>query len=93
MEEVLHANIFFLITSVAVAVFAIITSFILWQVFKLVKTLRRIIERVEAGSEQIATDAAHVRQFVSGGGAASKMMAIILSAVSGNKRRDYTDED
>lgn len=61
MSEVLHANIFFLITSVAVVVFTILTCILLYQVIKIVKSVRRIVERVESGSEVLAEDLEEIR--------------------------------
>ena len=61
MNEVLHANIFFLIASIATVVFCILISIILYHVLKIIKSLRSIIERIEAGSERIAEDVANVR--------------------------------
>lgn len=94
MNEVLHANIFFVIASVAFVILSLVGVLILWQVMKLVKAIRKIIERVEAGSEQIAADAAHMRQFVSQGGVFSKMIGIIMGAMAtGQRRSRQEDED
>ena len=87
MDEILHANIFFIITSVATVIFCILTSLILWQVLKLTKSLRRIVERIEAGSEQLAEDVAHARQFVVQGGIFSKMIGMIMGAMAGSQRK------
>jgi len=94
MNEVLHANIFFIIASVAFIIFSIVATLILVQVLKLVKSIRKIVERIEAGSEQLATDAAHVRQFVSQGGIFSKMIGMVMGAMaSSQRRRDYNDDE
>lgn len=61
MNEVLHANIFFVITSVAVVFFTILTCILLYQVIKIVKSVRRIVERVESGSEVLAEDLEEIR--------------------------------
>jgi hypothetical protein len=91
MNEILHANIFFIITSIATVIFSIIASLILWQVFKLVKSLRMIVERVEVASEQIAHDAANLRGFVTQGGIFSKMIGIIMGAVASGRGRQDRD--
>lgn len=91
MEDILHANIFFVITSVATVIFCIIVSLILWQVLKIVKSVRRITERIEVASEQIAEDAANVRHFVAQGGVFSKMIGIIMGAMAGSARRSRRD--
>jgi hypothetical protein len=89
MDEVLHANIFFVIASIASVVFCILISFILYHVLKVVKVLRKIIERIEAGSEQVAGDVANVRAFVSRGG----MFTRAVSFFMGSKRARKRDED
>ena len=93
MNEILHANIFFLITSVATVVFCILTSIILYQVIKIVQAIRRILERVEAGSEKIAQDVAHVRSLVGNGGVVSRVVSFVLGAAGGARRhRSYEDD-
>lgn len=64
MTEILHANIFFVITSIAVIVFMSVLLIALYHIIKIIKSLRRIIERIEAGSERIVEDMDDVRQFV-----------------------------
>lgn len=93
MDEILHANIFFIIASVAFVVMSIVGLVILWQLMKLVKTIRKIVDRVEAGSELIASDAAHMRQFVSQGGIFTKMIGIMMGAVASQKGRRQPDDE
>lgn len=78
MSEVLHANIFFLIASIATVIFCIMTCVILYQVFKIVKLVRSILERVEAASEVVAEDVAHVRGLIANGGIVSRVLSFIL---------------
>lgn len=61
MTEVLHANIFFAITSVAVVTATILLCVLLYHVIRIVRAVRRIVERVEAGSEVIAEDLEDLR--------------------------------
>ena len=89
MSEILHANIFFVIASVATVIFCIITSLILWQVLKMVTSLRKIIDRIELASEQVADDVAAARAFVVKGGIFSKMIGMMMGAMAaGQRRRD-----
>ncbi len=67
MNEILHANIFFVIASVATVLFCVFVCFILYHAYKIVRSLRRIVERIEEGSEVIADDVAFVRNFMRGG--------------------------
>ncbi len=87
MNEVLHANIFFLIASIATVVFCVFICFILYHVLKIVKSLRAIIERIEAGSEMIAHDVAQVRELVASGGIWSRAIQFIISGTRGSGRK------
>jgi len=83
MNEILHANVFFIIASVATVIFSIIVALVLFQVFKIVQSLRRIIERIEAASEQVADDVAHARSLLYNGG----MIAKVMGFMAGTKRK------
>jgi uncharacterized protein (UPF0335 family) len=85
MNEILHANIFFIIASIATTVFCILTCIILYHVIKIVRSIRSIIERIEAGSEAIARDVAQVRELVAGGGLVAKVMKFVMG-LSGTAR-------
>jgi hypothetical protein len=83
MTEVLQANIFFFIASLATVIFCIVITMILFQVYKIVRLVRSILERVESASEVMAEDVAHVRQLVATGG----LVSTIIGFVFGAKRR------
>jgi len=91
MDEVLHANIFFFIASIATVIFCILIGIILYQVIKITKIIRSILEKIEAGSELIAQDVAHVRSLVSNGGMMSRIVTFIIG-ITGARRRSK-DED
>jgi uncharacterized protein YoxC len=82
MNEILHANIFFIIASIGVVVFIIITSIILYQVLKVVKAVRRIVERVERGSEVLAEDIEDLRHNLN----PTRIISFIMSLIPGMKR-------
>lgn len=92
MDEVLHANIFFLIASIATVIFCILSCIILYHIIKIAKAIRSILERIEAGSEKIAQDVAHVRSLVSNGGVVSRVVSFMVGA-SGIGRRDRSQKD
>jgi hypothetical protein len=92
MNEVLHANIFFLIASIATVIFSILACMILYQVIKITKVIRSILERIESGSEKIAKDVAHVRSLVSNGGVVSRVITFFVGA-TGAGRRSRSKED
>lgn len=86
MSEVLQANIFFFITSVAVVVFSLLACVALYHVIKLIRSLRRIIERVEAGSEVIAEDISELRSFVLEGSLLSQLIGFFVNQRRGGRR-------
>jgi hypothetical protein len=91
MNEVLHANIFFIIASLSTVIFCILISFILYHLLKIIRSLRTIIERIEAGSEMIAKDMANVRQLVTSGGLLSRALQFIMG-MKGGRRRNREDD-
>ena len=91
MNEVLHANIFFIIASLSTVIFCILISFILFHVLKIVRIIRSILEKIEAGSEMIARDVANVRNLVASGGLFSRMIQFMMG-MKGGRRRDKEDE-
>ncbi|MCA9362308.1 hypothetical protein KC906_02950 [Candidatus Kaiserbacteria bacterium] len=93
MNEVLHANIFFVIASIATVVFCILLSFILFHVLKIVRSLRSIVERIEAGSEVIAKDVAQVRELVASGGIVSRLIQFVMGTRHRRSNRRKRAED
>ena len=97
MDQVLHANIFFIIASVATVVFCILIVVILYHVLKLVKAIRRIVDRVEAGSEQLADDLTTLRTYVAGGGVITRVLGFFMprGGRRGKRARQYdvTEDD
>ncbi len=82
MSEVLHANIFFFIASVATVVFLILVAVALYHSIKILIAIRKIVERIEAGSDVIAEDVSAMRDFVKSGG----LVAYLINRVSPKKR-------
>jgi hypothetical protein len=80
MSEVLQANIFFLIASIATVVFCIVVTMILFQIFKIMKTVRSILERIDSASETMSEDVAHVRKLVATSGLVSTVMGLVFGA-------------
>jgi hypothetical protein len=84
MSEVLQANIFFYIASVATVIFCLVVTLILFQIYKIMKTVRSILERIDSASEVMAEDVAEVRRLVATGG----LVSTILGLVFGTKKKD-----
>ncbi len=93
MNEILHANIFFIIASVATVVFCIFISLILWQVLKIMKTLRSLLDRIDSSSEKIAQDVNRVRQFVASGSVVSQAAKFFMGGGRSKSRRQSRDDE
>lgn len=78
MNEILQANIFFLIASIATICFCILISIILYQVIKIMQTIRAILNRVEEGSEVIAEDLSNLRSVIMDGGLVSRLIGLFF---------------
>ncbi len=95
MNEILHANIFFFIASIGVVVFTLFICVILYHIIKLLRSIRNIVERVDAGSEVIAEDVSQLRAYVTQGSFVSHIMSFVFGkgARSASKtRKKSTDE-
>ena len=97
MNEVLHANIFFFIASAATIVFCIFICLILYHVLKIVHSIRRVVERVEASSQKFADDMLELRETVAkrSGFVMQIINTIIGSAMNppGKRRRKAATDD
>lgn len=93
MNEVLHANIFFLIASIATVAFCVLVCFILYHVLKIVQSIRAIIERIEAGSEAVARDVAQVRELIANGGIISRVARFFMGSSRGRRNRSRADDE
>lgn len=86
MSEVLHANIFFVIASIGVVLFTLLVCVILYHLLKIVKSVRRIVERVEEGTEVIADDIEQLRNSFN----PARLIQFVMSMMPGvmpSKRR------
>ena len=77
MEEVFKADVFFFITAIAVIIVTVLLCIILYHVLKAVKGVRRIIDRVEVGSEMIAEDITNARSTLLNTSIASVVSGIV----------------
>jgi len=87
MTEVLQANIFFIIASIATVLFTLIVCVILYHVLKIVRSIRRMVERIEAGSDMLAEDVEHFRSFVMQGSLVSQLINFFMGGRSARRRR------
>lgn len=86
MSEILQANVFFIITSIAVVLLTIFACFILYQIIMVLRSVRKIVERIEEGSDVIAEDVAQLRAYVIEGSLVSQIMGFFLGRRSPTRR-------
>ena len=86
MTEILHANIFFIITSVVTVAFGILGCIVLYQVIKILKSIRAIVARIEQGSDMIAEDIQAARDFVAAGGLISHLISFATRTHGGGRK-------
>lgn len=93
MSEILQTNIFFVITSIAVVVFTIFVCVILYHVIRILRSIRKIVNRVEEGSEVIAEDVSQLRAYVVEGSLVSQIMSFFFGtkASKTSSRRKVKD--
>lgn len=97
MNEILHANVFFVVASIATVIFCILISLVLYQALKIFQKIRIIVDRIESASEQVAEDVSDLRTFMKGGGMMSRLFGFIMSSrfagASRRSRRARDDEE
>ena len=102
MSDMLHANIFFFITSVAVIAVALLLIIVLWYVIAILREVRAITQNVRKASDGLESDLERIRQELKSGG--SKIMGLVNTLVAHaigrlarparrNGRKRETDED
>ncbi|MFZ2253116.1 MAG: hypothetical protein WAW13_03010 [Minisyncoccia bacterium] len=82
MSEVLHADIFFFITGIAVIVFSSLLCVALFHGIKAMKSLRRILARIEEGTEVIAEDLGQLRAYFSEDGFVKRFIKSMMGMSS-----------
>ena len=85
MSEVLQANIFFIVTGISVIVLTLLVCVGLYHVIRILKSVRRIIDRIEYGSEVIAEDMSSLREQFMQGGIISRIVGIFFGQASSKK--------
>ena len=87
MTEILQANIFFFIASIATIVFSIMACVAMYLIIKILVSIRAILARIEAGSDLIADDILAARAFVAGGGLISHLISFVARAGGGGQKK------
>lgn len=93
MSEVLYTNVFFIITSIAVVIFTIFLCLAMYYVIKILRTVRKIIDRVDSGSETIADDIAQLRSYVTEGSLFSHIVGLFVGTKSRRRKKSEDKEE
>lgn len=88
MSEVLHANVFFFITGSAVIVLTALLCVALFHGIKILKSIQRIVARIDQGAEVLSEDMQSIRMHIAGGGVVRKFIHFLF----GSPKKDE-DED
>jgi len=87
MTEVLQANIFFLITAMAVVVFTIFLCVAMYFVIKILSSVRNITERIDESSEVIADDIQQLRNYIVEGSLISQIIGLFIKSKRPRKKQ------
>ena len=87
MSEVLQTNVFFFIASVAVVAFTVLLCIMLYQVIKILGSVRNIVDRLEEGSEAVAHNLKQLRDHVSDMSFLKSIVGSIFGLRSYEKKR------
>ena len=79
MGELLLTNIFFAITAIAVLFVTFLVCFILYQVFRITRAFRRIIERIDEGTEGIIEDVEALKRHLTRSGLVGRVISGVFS--------------
>lgn len=93
MSETLQANIFFLITSIAVGVGTIFVCAILYYVVRIARRIDNITRRIDERSEVIADDLARARAYVVQGKLLRALGAMLGRMFRASTRRSSQKDD
>ena len=94
MSEILQANVFFVIASVGTVIFILLLSVALYHLIKIIRSVRRIVDRVEAGSEVVAGDLRELRENLSPTRVLSFLLGLAgMRPLRGPRRRPAVDRE
>lgn len=88
MTEVLQANVFFAITAAAVITFTVFLCVAIYYVIKILRAVRNITERIDAGSETIADDMKQLRTYIAQGSLISQVVGLFIKSKRVRRRQE-----
>lgn len=91
MTEILQANLFFFITAMAVVIFTIFLCVAMYYVIRILRSVGKITERIDEGSETIAEDIKQLRSYIAEGSLISQIVGLFMR--SGRSRRKPRNDE
>jgi len=82
MNDILHANIFFFITSLVTVILGILAAIALYYVIRILRNIRDISDRAQRGSEVLGHDLEHLRENIKEEGVRFKHIKNFLKGYS-----------
>ncbi|MES3006000.1 MAG: hypothetical protein V4664_03585 [Patescibacteria group bacterium] len=96
METLIHADIFFLITSIVVVFFAIVVLVALYYVIHILRSVRYVVDKIRSESDHVSEDIAQLRGQIKERGLKFGTIFRTLAAFSigkvGTRRRRMSDK-
>ena len=97
MSEVLLANLFFIITGSAVIVVTVFLCIACYHIVKVVRRVRKMLDRMEAGAELVMEDMRVLRDNIANGNIFGKIVGAIAGAFvkprSRRAKKEISSED
>jgi hypothetical protein len=98
MNNLIHADIFFFITSVIVILFAIIGLVAAFYIVRILHSVRYIADKIKEESDNVSEDIAELREKIKDGGAkfggiARTIAMFFLGKATSRRRRKSSSED
>lgn len=90
MNDILLTNIFFIITGTAVLIITALLGVVLFHAIKIIRTVRKILEKIDAGSETIADDLSRLREYFIERSFFSMILGKVFGATRGVRRKKST---
>lgn len=82
MNEVLLANVFFIITGSAVLVVSAFVCVVCWHAIKIECKVRALLRQIETGAEMLVEDAKAFRERLAEGNLFGRMFAAVVGALT-----------
>lgn len=90
MNEVLLANLFFIITGMAILVVAAFLTVALFHLIRVLRALRAILERVDEATDHFVEDARALRDQIVSGAAVARTFSAVMQALAGARQKRRT---